>query len=169
MVWPTLNAWQNSSKSHKYRCPCLSLKWVPKSTFKTQFQESRQKCISSTLVLPSLHDGRNSSKSHKNRCPCQYFKWVSKLKCTLGYQILISRNLSKVKLHHAVSPRLGLKGVKIAQNMAKVLVHACLSNRHLSLWSNFNSKKLLKIETPSCGFTRIGLKGGQNSSKHCET
>ena len=37
---------EKSSKSHKNRCPCLSLKWVPKSTFKTQLWESRKKCIS---------------------------------------------------------------------------------------------------------------------------
>ena len=45
LVSPTLNEGQNSSKSHKNRCPCLSLKWVSKSTFKTQFLESKQKCI----------------------------------------------------------------------------------------------------------------------------
>ena len=28
-----------------------------------------------------------------------------------------------------------------------------------------NSKKLLESETPSCGFDKVGLKGGQNSSK----
>ena len=27
----------------------------------------------------------------------------------------------------------------------------------------FNSKKLIKSETPSCGFTSVGIKGGQNS------
>ena len=27
----------------------------------------------------------------------------------------------------------------------------------------FNFYKLIKIETPSCGFTSVGLKGGQNS------
>ena len=36
-VWPSLNEGQNSSKSHKNRCPCLSLKWVSKSTSKLEF------------------------------------------------------------------------------------------------------------------------------------
>ena len=44
------------SKYHKNRCPCLSLKWVLKSTFKTQFQESREKWIFSTLVWPTLNN-----------------------------------------------------------------------------------------------------------------
>ena len=38
--------------------------------------------------------------------------------------------------HHescVVSQRLGLKGVKIAQNVMKVGVHACLSNGHPNL------------------------------------
>ena len=36
---------KKNSKSHKNRSPCLSLKWVYKSTLKFQFPESRQKCI----------------------------------------------------------------------------------------------------------------------------
>ena len=47
----------------------------------------------------------------------------------------------------------------------KVGVHSYLPNAHLNLRSNFNSKKLVKSETPSCGFTKIGVKGGENSSK----
>ena len=39
-VWPSLNEGQNSSKSHKNRCPCLSLKWVSKSTLKFEFSEN---------------------------------------------------------------------------------------------------------------------------------
>ena len=41
-----------------------------------------------------------------------------------------------------------------------------LVKRETSLF-NF-SKKLLESETPSCGFDRVGLKGGQNSSKRHE-
>ena len=37
LVWPALNEGQNVSKSHKIRCPCLSLKWVPKNTLKFEF------------------------------------------------------------------------------------------------------------------------------------
>ena len=32
-----------------------------------------------------------------------------------------------------------------------------------------NSKKLLESETPSCGFDRVGLKGGQNSLERRES
>ena len=85
-------------------------------------------------------------------------------------KISILRNCSKVKLCHAVSVGLGLKRVKIiARNVTKFGMHDFLSNGHPNLSSNFNSKKLLKSETPWCGFTRVVLKGGQNSSKHCES
>ena len=109
-------------------------------------------------------------------------------------QISIQRNYSKVKLHRAVSLRLGLKGVKIAQvlilrswskvklhravligfglkepkidlNIVKFGVHYYLPNAHLNLWSNFISVKLVKSETSSCGFAKFGVKGGENSSK----
>jgi len=66
-----------------------------------------------------------------------------------------------VKLRCAVSPRLGLKGPKIARSVTKVGVHASLSNGHPNLWSNFNSEKLVRSETPSCIFARVGLKGVQ--------
>ena len=48
-------------------------------------------------------------------------------------QIQIVRNRSKVKLRHAVSTGLGLKGVKIARNVAKVGMHASLSHMHPNL------------------------------------
>ena len=41
----------------------------------------------------------------------------------------------------------------------KVGVHSGLSNGHSNLFSNLNSKKSLKIETPSYGFDRVGIKG----------
>ena len=61
--------------------------------------------------------------------------------CTLVYQISIQiydqisiiRNCSKVKLCHDFSLELGIKVVKIAWNVAKVGVHACLSNGHPNL------------------------------------
>ena len=98
-------------------------------------------------------------------------KWW-KLACMFVYQmvikiydqILILTNWSKVKLHRAVSLWLGLNGVKIAQKITKVGLHARLSNGNPNLWSNFNSVKLVKSETPSCGFSRVGFKRGQNSS-----
>ena len=48
-------------------------------------------------------------------------------------QISIIRNCSKVKLRHAFLLGLGLKVVKIAGNVAKVGVHAYLSNGHPNL------------------------------------
>ena len=50
--------------------------------------------------------------------------------------------------------------------MVKVSVHSCLPNGHLNLCSNFNSNKLVKSETSSCDFAMVGLKWGENSSKH---
>ena len=41
----------------------------------------------------------------------------------------------------------------------KVGVRSCLSNGHSKKISNLNSKKSLKIETPSYGFDRVGIKG----------
>ena len=65
-------------KSPKNLLLLLSIKWVPKSTFKFQLWESRQKCIFSTLVWPTLNEVQNNSKYHKIRCPCLSLKWVSK-------------------------------------------------------------------------------------------
>ena len=74
-----------------------------------------------------------------------------------------------MKLHHVVSIGLGLKGVKIARNIAKVGVHACLSNMHPNLWSSFNYENLVKAETASCSFVRVFLKDVENSSQHRES
>ena len=70
-------------------------------------------------------------------------------------QISIPRNCSKPKLCCTVSIGLGLKEVKIAHNVGKVSVNACLSNGHPNLLSSFNSEKLVKSEPPSCGFDRV--------------
>ena len=74
-----------------------------------------------------------------------------------------------MKLHHAVLLRFHLKESKITLYIMKVDVHSYLPNAHLNLWSNFNSVKLVKSETPSCGFGKIGVKGGENSSKRRES
>ena len=66
-----------------------------------------------------------------------------------------------MKLRCAVFLRLVLQGVKIFWNVSKVCMHACSSNGHQNSSSNLNSKKLLEIETPSCGFDGVGLKGGK--------
>ena len=76
-----------------------------------------------------------------------------------------------MKLLRVVSTGLGLKGVKIARNVAKVGVgvHACLSNMHPNLLLGFNSKNLVKADTASCSFVRVWLKDAENSSQHHET
>ena len=66
-----------------------------------------------------------------------------------------------MKLHHAVSLRFGLQGVKIAQNVVKVGVHSYLSNGHPNLCSNFNYEKLVRSESSSFIFARVGLEGFQ--------
>ena len=73
------------------------------------------------------------------------------------------------KRNLAVLLGFGLKELKITMNIMKVGMHSYLSNVHLNLWSNFHLKKLVKSETPSCGFTKIGVKGGENSSKRRES
>jgi hypothetical protein len=84
-------------------------------------------------------------------------------------QFLIPRSWSNSKLDRAFSLDLGLKGEKTARNVMKVGVDACLPMGHQKLFSNFNSEKLVKVETRSCVFARLGLKGGENSSKRHES
>ena len=102
----------------------------------------------------------------------QYLGTTWTFTCTLVYQmgiqtydqISILRNCSKVKLHCTVSLGLGLKEVKIAWNIVKVGVHACVSNGKPNLSSSFSFEKLFKSESPPCGFARFWLKWGENSS-----
>ena len=74
-----------------------------------------------------------------------------------------------MKLLRAVSKGLGLKGAKVARNVVKVGVHACLSNMHPNLSSSFNSENLVKAKTVSCSFVRVFLKDAENSSQHRES
>ena len=60
-----------------------------------------------------------------------------------------------MKLDSAVSLRLGRKGVKIAHNVVKVGVEACLSNGQPNLLSSFSFEKLFKSEFPPCDFPRV--------------
>ena len=64
---------------------------------------------------------------------------------------------------------MGLKAVKIAWNIAKVGVHAFLSNMHPNILSGFNSENLVKAETASYRFVRVWLKDAENSSQHRES
>ena len=81
-------------------------------------------------------------------------------------QVSILRSTSKVKLDHTILLGFGLKEQKITMNIVKVGVHTYHPNAHQKIWSNFNSKKFVKCETPSCGFAKVGVKGGQNSLEH---
>ena len=99
------------------------------------------------------------------------------LACTLVYQtciqvydeISILKIWYKVRVHHAVLVRFGLKEGKIAPNIMKYGMHSYLLNGHLNLQSNFNSNKLVKGETSSCAFAKVGLKGSENRSKPHES
>ena len=84
-------------------------------------------------------------------------------------QVSILRSWSKVKLHRVVLLGFGLKESTINLNIMKVGDHSYLPNADLNLLSNFNSNKLVKSENPSCGFAKIGVKGGENSSKCLES
>ena len=69
-----------------------------------------------------------------------------------------------MKLCHVVSQVLDLKGVKIARNVVKVGVHACLSNGQPNLSSSFSFEMLFKSESMPCDFPRVWLKGVEDSS-----
>jgi hypothetical protein len=60
-------------------------------------------------------------------------------------QFSIPRSWSNSKLDRAFSLDLGLNGEKIARNVTKVGVDACLPMGHPKLFSNFNSEKLVKV------------------------
>ena len=50
----------------------------------------------------------------------------------------------------------------MAPNIMKVSMHSYLPNAPINLPLNFNFEKLVKRETPLCGFWKVGLKGGEN-------
>ena len=83
--------------------------------------------------------------------------------------VSILRSCSKVKLHHVVLLGFGLKESTITLNIMKFGMHSYLPNVHLIICLNFNSKELVKRETPLCGFTKVGVKGGENSSECSES
>jgi hypothetical protein len=74
-----------------------------------------------------------------------------------------------LKIDRAFSMDLGLKHEKIARNVMKIGVRIRLPTGHPNLFSNFNSEKLIKVETRSCVFARLGLKGCENSSERYES
>ena len=51
---------------------------------------------------------------------------------------------------------------KIALNIMKVSMDSYLPNALINLRLNFNFEKLVKPETLLCGFTKVGLKGGES-------
>ena len=84
-------------------------------------------------------------------------------------QISILGIWSKVKLHHALSLRFGLKEGKRVLNITKFGIYSYLPNGNLNLRSNFNSEKLVKSETSSCAFSKVALKESENSSERRES
>ena len=59
---------------------------------------------------------------------------------------------------------------KITLNIVKIGGQCYLPNAKINLRSNFNSKKLVKIETLLYGFAEVGIKGGEifwNILKFC--
>ena len=74
-----------------------------------------------------------------------------------------------MKLRHAVSLRFVLKEGKRALNITKFGMHSYLPNGHLNPRSNFDFEKLVKSEIPSCTFTKVALKGSENSSKRYQS
>ena len=79
-------------------------------------------------------------------------------------QVSILISWLKAKLHRAVLLGFCLKGIKNNSEHHKSWRALLSSKCTLNLWSNFNSEKLVNSETPSCGFSKIGVRGGENSS-----
>jgi hypothetical protein len=84
-------------------------------------------------------------------------------------QISIPRSSSNSKRHHAFSLDLGLKCVKLARKIMKVVVRTCLQMRHPNLFSNLNCGKLVKVENRPSVFPRLGLKGCEIRSERHES
>ena len=85
-----------------------------------------------------------------------------------GYLNSLSNfNYEKVKKIWSLRPLLDHPWIttKIARNIVKVGMHSYLPNAQINLQSNFNSERLVKSESPLCSFTKVGIKGGKNSSK----
>ena len=71
--------------------------------------------------------GENSSKRREGST------LIYKTSIQIYDQISIMRNWSEVKIHRAFFPRVGLKGVQIAQTIAKVGVHIFIADGHPNL------------------------------------
>ena len=94
---------------------------------------------------------------------------VFELCIQINGQISIPRNWLKVKLHCVISLGLGLKRVKITQNVAKVGVHACLS-MGIQIYDQISiMRNLSEVKLYCPFFARVGLKGGPNSLKRCKS
>ena len=108
-----------------------------------------------------LKGGDNISQCLKSLHARLLIKLASKFMIKLNSKKLLGRETPSCGFN-----RVGLKGVKIAWNVTKGGVHACLSNMHPDIWSGLNSKNLVKAETASCSFVRVWLKDSENSSQH---
>ena len=85
----------------------------------------------------------NISECHENFHARLFIQWDSKSMIKFQFWEVGQKWKSIVQFFLGF----GLKEVKIALNMGKVCVHACLPNGNLNLWLNFNFEKLVKSET----------------------
>ena len=99
---------------------------------------------------------QNNSKSPESLYAWLSLKWVLNSLSNFKYE--------KVGKITSLRPLLGQPYIttKIVLNIVKVVVHTYLPNVQINLRSNFNSKNLVKSETPLCGFAKVGLKEGEN-------
>ena len=111
----------------------------------------------------------------------KYLRTSWKLESTLVYrmgiqiydQISIPKKWSEVNLHCEFSLELGLKGIQISRNIAKVGVHACISNMHPNLWLISIPRIWSKVQLHHAISLWFGLKEGKIAltimkfSMHC--
>ena len=117
------------------------------------------------FVMVWLKGAENNSKHHEIWCTHLSSKSASKDMIKFWLREICKKWNFVVRFRKGW----GLKGVKIARNIAKFGIHDFLSNGHPNLWSSFDSKKYVKIELPSYSFVRIWLKGVENNSEHRES
>ena len=138
MVWQSLTKVQNSSESPKNMYAFLSLKWVPKFTFKFYFEKVKK----SASLRPLFDQPWPMTKITRN------FKKIGVHAYLLnGYlnlhSNLNSKILEKVHIFRPLFDQVLLR-CKIARNPQKINTHTYLSNGYINPLSNFNFKKARK-------------------------
>jgi hypothetical protein len=106
-----------------------------------------------------LKGGENSSECHESCCGRLSTNGTS----TTILKFQFREVCPKLILDRAFSLDLGLKGVKLARNLTKVVVRKFLQMGHPKQCSIFNYEKLVKAETRPYVFGR-----GENSLEHHE-